>query len=186
MFERRDARDERRVRDVYLIDGSVSTRPVPKKPSGVSSPLEGSTELIRLKVQVFYSPKNKDEPDFMKQLLEAQGCQKPFHFYGLTAQFRKNGYITETMSNGRYYITPRTGTRAEVLLRDQQAILAAKNNTTVRTLEKKWDYSEETLIGQQGQETFCAHLADMAEPTSISALDDKAILWQASWVFPID
>ena len=49
--ERRDVRDERKVRDVYLIDGTVSTRPVPKKPSGVSSPVEESTARLHLLFQ---------------------------------------------------------------------------------------------------------------------------------------
>ena len=55
---------------------------------------------------------------------------------------------------------------------------------TVRLLEEKWEASNETFVGQPGQETFCAHLADMAKPTGISALDDKPTLWQANWIFP--
>ena len=87
------------------------------------------------------------------------------------------------MSNG-YFITPATGTRAEALVRDQEAILATKETTTVRTLERKWEPSNETFVGEPGKETFCAHLADMAKPTGISALDDKPTLWQTNWVFP--
>ena len=38
--ERRDVKDERKVRDVYLLGGAMSTRPVSNKASGVSSPVE--------------------------------------------------------------------------------------------------------------------------------------------------
>ena len=81
-------------------------------------------------------------------------------------------------------ITPATGTRADALVNDHPSILATKEKTTVRTLEKQWDQADENLIGEPGQETFCAHLADMAKPTGISALDDKTTLWQTNWVFP--
>jgi len=193
--EKRNVNGNRRVRDVYLIDGTLSTTTAAKQASGVSPPTEPKQagdvslptepkELIRPKVQVFYEAKsNGDDPEFVKALLEAKGHPKPFHFYGLTAQFKDNGYIIETMRGG-YFITPATGSRAEALVRDHQSILAAKENTTVRTLEKKWEGLDEELIGEPGQETFCAHLADMSKPTGISALDDKPTVWQTNWVFP--
>ena len=190
--EKRNVKDNRRVRDVYLIDGTttaakqasgVSPPTEPKQADGVSLPTEPK-QLIRLKVQVFYEAKsNGDDPDFVKALLEAKGHPKPFHFYGLTAQFKDKGYKIETMRGG-YLITPATGSRAEALVRDQQSILAAKENTTVRTLENSWEGLDEELIGEPGQETFCAHLADMSKPTGISALDDKPTVWQTNWVFP--
>ena len=83
-----------------------------------------------------------------------------------------------------YLIIPATGTRADALVRDQVSILATKENTTVRTLENKWESPDESFVGQQGQETFCAHLADIGKPTGISALDDKPTLWQTNRVFP--
>jgi len=55
---------------------------------------------------------------------------------------------------------------------------------SVQTLEKQWDHSEEHLIGEPGQETFCAHLADMSKPTGIPTLDAQPTLWQANWMFP--
>ena len=192
--EKRDVKDKRRVRDVYLIDGTLSTTTAAKQASGVSPPAEPkqaggvslpteTKELIRPKVEVFYDAKsNGDDPDFVKALLEAKGHPKPFHFYGLTAQFKDDGYIIETMRGG-YVITPATGSRAEGLVRDHQSILAAKENTTVRTREKKWEGLNEALIAEPGQETFCAHLADMSKPTGISALDDKPTVWQTNWVF---
>ena len=125
---------------------------------------------------------NGDEPEFIKNLLEAKGCQKPYHFFGLSAQFKDKGYIIETTRG--YLVTPATGTRADALVRDQVSILATKENTTVRTLESKWESPDDSFVGQQGQETFCAHLADMGKPTGISALDDKPTLWQTNWVFP--
>ena len=183
LSERRDVRERRKVRNVYLIDGTLSTGPVPNKASGVSPPAEGE-QIIQLQVQVYYDTKNNGEdPEIVKQLLEAKGCQTPVHFYCLIAQLKNGGYIIETMSNG-YFITPATGTRAEALVRDQEAILATKETTTVRTLERKWEPSNETFVGEPGKETFYAHLADMAKPTGISALDDKPTLWQTNWVFP--
>ena len=55
---------------------------------------------------------------------------------------------------------------------------------SVRILETKWEASNESYIGQPAQETFCTHLADMAKPTGILALDDKPTLWRTNWVFP--
>ena len=72
-----------------------------------------------------------------------------------------------------YIITPATGTRADKLVCEHGSLLMLKGNTTVRTLEKTWEYSEDMLADEPGQETFCVHLADMAKPTGISALDDK-------------
>ena len=62
LSDRRDVLEKRKVRDVYLIDGTLSTNPVPNEASGVSTPAQGN-EIIRLKVQVFYNATfNGDEP----------------------------------------------------------------------------------------------------------------------------
>ena len=50
--EKRPVKDKRHVRDIYLIDGTLSTTPAVKPNSGVPPPTEES-ELIRPKVQVF-------------------------------------------------------------------------------------------------------------------------------------
>ena len=135
---------------------------------------------------MFYNAPKGVDPDFVKELLSAappDGDHKPFHFYGLTAQFKDNGYIIETLGSG-YVIKPATGTRADDLVRDQKSIIETKASATVLTLEKKWEGSDEGFLAAEGQETFCAHLADMGQPTGIPGLDDKATLWQAKWCFP--
>jgi len=113
--EKRHLKDKRYVRDIYLIDGTLSTTPKAKPDSGVLPPTEES-ELIRLKVQIFYNTvDSEDDPEFVKTLLDAKNTPQPFHFYGLTAQFKDKGYQIETMRNS-YLITPATGPRIPSLL----------------------------------------------------------------------
>ena len=110
-------------------------------------------------------------------LLEAIGIPQPFHFYGHTAMshhaLRDKSYQIETMRFW-YLITPATGARAQELIDTHHSLLTAKQNTAVRTLETVWEpQCGETLADEPGQETFCAHLAEMSKPTGISSLDDK-------------
>ena len=123
----------------------------------------------------------------MKELLsaappDAQSEHKPFHFFGLTAKFQEGGYMIETLNSG-YVIKPATGTRADNLVRDRKSILDTKASGPIRTLEKRWEGSDETCLALEGTETLCAHLADMAKPTGIPALDENATVWQLNWVF---
>ena len=195
--DKRDVLQARKVRDIYLIDGSVLKTSGVSSPaagdSGVLSPAAGDTDLstpasaeaiIQLKVSVFYTAKdNGEDPDVIKMLIDSNGSAKPFHFYGLTAQYQNQGYNIRTMKSG-YLIKPATGTKATELVRDYASIMLTKETSSIRTLETKWESSAETYVGQPAQETFCAHLADMAKPTGISALDAQPTLWQTNWVFP--
>ena len=125
-----------------------------------------------------------DDPEFLKNLFEATGKPQAFHFYGLTAQFKDNGYAIETMRSG-YAITPATGARADELIAQHHKLFAAKEQGAapiVRTLEKKYNQIDETLAGEPGQETFCAHLAEMLKRKGIAALDNKPTVWQINWI----
>ena len=185
--ERRDIKDNRKVRDVYLIDGSSSSgATTPIQASSVASPAEEQEEkkMVRLKVAVYYDTDRKGiDPDFIKLIIDAKSSPKAIHFYGLSARAEGKGYIFETMRSG-YVITPATGARAEKLVMDHAAILDAKTKMEVQTLETQWEEPDDYLINEEGQETFCAHLADMSKPTAITSLDAKPTLWQTNWVFP--
>lgn len=74
--------------------------------------------------------------------------------------------------------------RAQELRDTHHSIVTARQNTAVRTLEKKWEIGDESLAHEQGQETFCAHLAEMSKRTGIPTLDEKPTVWQTNWVFP--
>jgi hypothetical protein len=79
--EKRDIEDKRKVRDVYLIDGTLAASAVLNEGSSVSSPAQ-ENKIDRLKVAVYYDTKHNGEyPDFVKLPLEAKVCPKLFHFY---------------------------------------------------------------------------------------------------------
>ena len=74
--EKRLVLGRRHVRDIYLIDGSLSPTPH----SGVEPPTT-QPELIRLKCKLFYDAKSNiggDDPEFLKTLFEA--TRKPQAF----------------------------------------------------------------------------------------------------------
>ena len=188
--DKRDVKNDRKVRDLWIIDGtSIKTPLTPavieemkkNETSSVSPPTE-TEELVKPKIQVYYSTIKGDDPPFIKTLLDNQDCKVPFNFFGLIAQFKNQGYSLETLSNG-YLIKPATGARAEALMRERDSILTKNSNMSVRILENKWEPSQESFVGKPAAETFCAHLADMAKPTGIQALDDKPTLWQTNWSF---
>ncbi len=136
----REVGGQRRVRDVYLIDGSLSDDssgekpPTAKQTSGEKHPTEPKN-LIRLRVQVFYELKqNGQSPEFIDQIMNAAKKPQPFHFYGMTAQLNTKGYQIETMRSW-YYITAAKGNRADELRTVHPSLLEAVQNTPVRTLQ---------------------------------------------------
>ena len=173
--EARTVTNNKYVRDVQIIDESFN-----------------AVQIICPKISLFYevgvaSPDSrKGEPAYIQQLMEAAGQPIPFHFFGMTAQKTKDGLQLESM-RGWYHIIPADtpgDARGLKLTQDHASIMAAKANQTVVVLQKEYvpgEYSK--LIQEEGQETFCAHLAELRQRTGLAALDDTTTVWQTNWIF---
>lgn len=175
--DRRAVSSNRYVREVVLADGTAGS---------VTSPAEKAA-LVQAKIEIYYTATTVDDPAFMQEISRSIGQPKPFHFFNLQARMTENGWKCNT---GRwYYIAPAQGPRATKLIQQHETIQRDSVEKGTRTLEIVWlpeggDQADTLLKETPGQETICAHLADMSKVTGLSALDEKTTVWQVNWVFP--
>jgi hypothetical protein len=84
-----------------------------------------------------------------------------------------------------YKIIPAEGPKAATLVTDHAAIMVRLQGGSIMTLQKDWvpDNDYESLQDTVGQETLCAHLAEMKKVTGIPALDNHPSVWQVNYGF---
>ena len=146
----------------------------------MASPDESRLEpCVIPKVVMFYDrvASGTEDPPIVKDMVENAGKDTPYHFFGLQARTaQKGGHVIST-SRTWYKIEKAQGVKAEELSEKAEQLLQMARSGESITLQTKWSPdNDQTVYEGPGNETLCGHLAQLAQITGISALDDKVTL----------
>ena len=91
----------------------------------------------------------------------------------------ERGWKATTMNH--YAIFEATGDRADKLKAEHEQIAVLSDPVMSLRQTFQGGPSDDDLKTRPGMETFCAHLADVRNPTGVPDMDDATTIWQMNW-----
>ena len=138
---------------------------------------------VQLTISYFMDlPLGKEDTETMENLLtpKEDAVKQVLSFFAVQGKRTDKGYTFEADSKKDFFIVTATGPRAKHLAEVAGSLQAIPQEQ--RDILQQATYEHHDYENEEGAQTLCKLLSELASITDISKLNEKPTVWSAQWV----